>query len=175
MTEKELLTDVSGAVTDEAVTLEIDVLPQNWIHRLLLKWGILPKQKVYQVRSITLGSLIRISEKLLAINLSEMSADSILEDNYKLMKEHGHGIAEIIAIAIVNRKAAPPKSLVSFLENNLTAKELLRVLQIVLRKMDVTNFMSSIISIRGLNALEKKNASAQRAERNEVSPMSQGS
>lgn len=173
--EQTILSSVADMVTQQPVELEVDIAPRNRMHAVLQQWGILPKKKVLVIRPIYYGTLIRISQLLLGIDMSKYDISHVHESNYTIIRDHGIAIATIIAEAIHNRRSAAPERLVSFIMDNFTNKELLSTLLIVLQQMNIKDFMTSIISVRGMNVLERKTASAKIAENNEVSPMDQGS
>jgi hypothetical protein len=158
--EKETLSQVSDATAQEPITIDVDVKPVNKVHGKLQKWGILPKKRSFTLNPITMGSLVKISKLLLDIDMDVYKADRLLESNYEAISKHGETMAKIVAIAITNTKPGPSKRLVSFIVFNFTTKELLYVLSIVMKQMDLTSFMSSIISVKGMNILETKTASA---------------
>jgi hypothetical protein len=168
--ETEVLKKVSDVTLEEPISITVDVKPMGWIHRRLQKWGVIPKKRVFELKPITLGSLIRISKYLLEIDIRIPDRDSILDANYRALTEHGEKLAIVIALAIRNSKAPVDKNLVEFIKQNFTPKEILAVLGIVIRQMDITNFMSSIISVRGMNVLvSNQPASAMNVNQIEVS------
>lgn len=172
MDNPETLQKVGEAILQEPIRFEIDVIPQNFIERKLQDWGIRPRTKVYSIRPIVLGNLIRISKIISKIDVSALKEGNLLEGNYKIMEKDGEGLARIVAIAISNTKAGPPERLVKFLLWNFTSAELAGIVLLVLRQMGLQNFMNTIISIRGLNVLDRKNG---HEKQKEVSPMMQGS
>lgn len=165
-----VLENVSDTILDKEVTLEVDIYRTRW-EKFLRK----PEKRTFVIKPITLGSLIRISKLLLTVDLTLDDVQSLLQSTYHSMVDHGETIAKIIAIAIHNQPTEPPKSLVDFIINNFTAKEMFTTVSIILNKMDVTSFMSSIISIKGMSVLEmQQHASAKAAKQSEVSPLSTG-
>lgn len=166
----ETLKKVSDVTVERPVQITVDVNPQGRLHRILQRWGILPKKRVFELGQIKLGTLIRISRYLLEIEMTIPDRNNLLEVNYKAIDEHGEKLAIIIAMAIQNSKADVSKKLVMFIMQNFTTKELFGVLSIVVQQMDLTSFMSSIISIKGMNVLATgKPANAQSVNGNEVS------
>jgi hypothetical protein len=161
--EQETLEQVSDVTLDKTLTITVDVQAQSWYRRLLQKWGILPKKRVFELKPAYLGTLVRISRILLSIDLKRFGAKEdqtshLLEMNYQAIVNHSGHLAEIVALAISNKDKEPPASLVSFIIRNFTTQEMLGVLGLVLKQMDLTSFMSSIISVRGLNVLERQPA-----------------
>jgi hypothetical protein len=163
-----VLSEVADTVLDEPVVLTVDVRPQSRLHALLMKWKLLPEKKVFQVRPICMGSLIRISRLILSIDAGKVDFKNMLESNYRFVDQYAETAAQVIAIAITNSKQKPSGRLVKFILHNFSSSELLSTILIVVRQMGVQNFMSSIISLRGLSVLED-------AVSPEVSPTGQGS
>jgi hypothetical protein len=147
------LQNASQAVTQEAILIEVDISPRNKIHRLLQTVKICPVKRTLSISPITLGSLARISKLLLSMDLSSLNKD-VLTGNYLIASEHSGTIARIIALAIWNRKAMPPKSLERFIEFQFSPEALISVMSTVLKQMDVKSFMTAIVSIRGLNVMD---------------------
>ena len=146
----------------EPIKVDVDVKPTNRFHMKLQQWGVLPKKRVFILHPITMGNLIRISKLLLTIDMSVYELQkNVLESNYHSIVQHGEPLARIIAIAISNRKAGPSNRLVSFILENFTAKEMQTLLAAIVKQMDLVSFMSSIISVKGMNILESKTASAE--------------
>jgi len=157
---KETLRQVSDATLQEPLTITVDIRPQGKIHGRLQTWGVRPKQRVFLLAPITLGSLIRISKLLLGIHLRlpgqslDGKEGALLQMNYEAIEKHTEQMAEIIAIAFQNNRQPASKSMVNFIMENFTTHEMQGVLALVLQQMDLTNFMRSIISVKGLNVLE---------------------
>jgi len=167
--EKQILQQVSDATLQKPVTITVDIQPVNRYHALLQKWGILPKTKSFQLKPAVLGTLIKISGVLVSIDFvipdGKDEHGNLLKANYDAIIKHGKSMATVVALAIENcNKEASPR-LVKFIIRNFTTQEMFGVLSLVINKMDLQNFMSSIISIKGMNVLEtKKNVSAASAE-----------
>lgn len=152
MTEKKkILEQVPSTVFQEGVDFFIDVNNPGILHRL----GLKRKSRYFTIKPIFLGTLTAISGEILQMgildkkNLEENPFDFSLEQVVK----HREKLINIIALAIHNKPGNPPKELMKFLEHNLTVNEMLQVLNIVIRQMDVSNFIKSIISLRGMSLL----------------------
>ncbi|MEO6610747.1 MAG: hypothetical protein ABIT05_01400 [Chitinophagaceae bacterium] len=170
---KQTLEQVADTVLENTVTFEIIILPQTPVHRWLQKVGWIPAKKNFVIKPIVLGSLLKISDLLLSIDLEQLQkGKGYLETSYHLVSRHTDTMVRVIAIAIQNTRQEPSGSLMSLLRNNLSSKELMTLLSLVLKQMDLQNFIASIISIRGLNVLE---SAVTKNESSEVSPSQQGS
>jgi hypothetical protein len=169
---KEVLQKVADAVTDRPTTIVVDVNYSNRWQKKLQKWNVLPKQRQFDIAPITLGSLIRISKLLLEINISiEELKVKWKDSSYQAMYLHSETMAKVIATAIQNTREEPPASLVAFILNHFSSKELLAVMNIITGKMDITSFISTIVSARGINVLESQTAGATTASKSEASPL----
>ena len=164
---QETLSSVSDATLQKDVKISVDILPQSRIHKLLQGWGIAKRKRVFSIRPIVLGNLIRISKILLKIDPNALDQSQMIASNYALMMERGDQIAEVIAIALQNNKYEADRWLVDFVKENFSSIEIYTVLMIVRAQMHVQPFMTSIILIRGLNVTEKTNGV-------KVNPVEQG-
>ena len=160
---QETLARVSETTLQEPVSLSVDIFPGSAWQRKLQQWGWIPKQRVFTIRPIYLGTLVRISKLLLSIefNLPDGSKDplkagQLLDTNYQAILQHSHTLASIVALAIQNNDKEPDRQLVAFVLRYFTTQEMMGVLGLVLKQMDLSSFMSSIISVRGLNVLENQ-------------------
>ena len=131
---------------------------------ILNKLNLLPTEKKFVIYPIKMGTLLKISEILLdldtdelvgamkdenkEINLLDLGAKNIVENKDKLIK--------MIAYGIVNSEREPPQSLIRFLNENLTAKEGLKLMTLIVQQMDVNPFLASLVSIKGMNLLRTK-------------------
>jgi hypothetical protein len=173
MDKKETLEQVADATIQQPITLEVDIKPNSRVHRFLQDRGILPKKRALVLHPIVLGNLMRISKILVSIDMTIFDMQNLLESNYQAIMQHGEGMAKIVAIAVHNQKTEPPKSLEKFILYNFTAHEMLGVCGIVGKQMDISNFMSSIISMKGFNVLQSERKNAEKSI--EVSPIERGS
>lgn len=156
------LKQTAEVILEEPTILQIDVKPTGRVHSLLQKYNWLPRQRRFKIKPINTGTVIKISKIFVRIDTSIYKKVNLNDGNLQIMAMHGEDLARIIAYAIVNRERSPSKWLIKFILNNFSAKEVLAVLAIVLKQMDLENFMKSIISVKGINVLT-------------VSPTDQGS
>jgi hypothetical protein len=170
--ETEVLKKVADAVTQKAITFDLDVTAHTWWQRLLQRLRLMPKKRSFSINPLTLNQLQKISKLLLPIALNDFTPDGIL----KLMINHGRDCAEIVAIAVTESRQDPSKKLIDTFFFNLAKDDMTTALKIVLHQMSVLNFITTIASIRSLNTLEtKSHASAKSVEGSEVNPQTQGS
>lgn len=172
MDTKETIANVGSAVLEEPIRLEVTINAQSRLHEKMQKLlpRYFPKKKIISIHPICMGSLVKISKLLLSIDKNVFDKDNLMDSNYAALEKHTDTMAKVIAIAVHNKKSDPPKTLVDLVIDQFTPKELMSTISIVLRQMDISNFMSSIISVRsGLSILEKQTASVTTASEKEVS------
>jgi hypothetical protein len=155
MEEKKVLKSVAGTVLEEGVDFFIDVNNQNILHRL----RILPKAKHFTIKPLVLGTMIRVSEEiidLVTVSEADLKGRSYLDVGAEQIIANRDRMVNIIALAITNSESKPPKSLTAFLRKNLTANEMMEILKVVTRQLDVKSFLSSIMSVKGMSLLNPK-------------------
>ncbi|HZF64203.1 MAG TPA: hypothetical protein VEZ55_06960 [Chitinophagaceae bacterium] len=162
---KEILQKVPDVVTEKAIQFDITILPKNKFHGQLQKYRLAPTKQSFSIRPLVLGTLYRISKLLLKIDVNGFQESGTLSLAYQLMKEHSSTVINIIGLAITNSKQLPDKKLLELIRFNLSSDECVTVLSFVLKQMEVTSFIQSIISIRGLDLITPK----------EMNPQTQGS
>lgn len=154
MMPEQILNATAETILEEPVKVEVEILNLSWWEKVAIRCGLKRTKKTFFVRPATPGTMIRISKLLLRIPADVYKGgDSFIGANYKIYAEYGETVAEVIAIALKNARQVPTKKEIQFLLDNLTAKELMTLVSIVLKQLDVMNFMSSIISIRGVSLL----------------------
>lgn len=168
---EETLKAVADTTLETPDVIEVDIQPQSRIETILQKWGVLPKKRVFELKPVYYGTLIRISKLLLSLKFDTSGDKSMLESNYQAIIDNGEALAEIIALAIQNDEHKVKPGLKKLVLNNFTAAEMGKVLPLVVKRMDLTNFMLTIISAKGLNVLAmNKPVIVENAETSEVSP-----
>jgi hypothetical protein len=157
MQEKQVLSAVADTILDKAVRVDVEILNPRWWERIGIKFGWLSVKRTFHIKPATLGNMIRLSRILLGIEVDAYrSSQTALDANYQVYDKHGNALAKVIATAIANSKKGPSKRLINFVQENLTAKELVTISSIVVKQLDVVSFMTTIISIRGVSLLKPK-------------------
>ena len=152
--------DAIDSILEKGVDFTITIQNKNILHKL----NLIPAERKFIIFPIRMGTLLKISKILLdldtdelvgamkdenkEINLLDLGAKNIIENKDKMIK--------MIAYGIVNSEKEPPKSLIRFLNENLTAKEGLKLMTLIVQQMDVNPFLASLVSIKGMNLLRTK-------------------
>lgn len=147
----------ADVLTEKAFTFDIDIRPRNRVHAFLQRWSrtarYFPKCRSFTIRPLTLGSCHRISAIIVdAAPITTLDLPTLIE----AMATNCPKMAEVIAAAIHNQKPEPPRQLVELLLWNLTQKELKLLFHYVANSFNVSDFMNTIISMKGINTLQVK-------------------
>lgn len=167
MDEKEVLGRAADTILQEPVRVEVDVIFAGKIERLLIKLGLRPAKRIFNMDPMVYAKGIRISKMLLDIDADAFrKADNLLAVTQKMYAEHGEALARIIATAVSDPRKEPPKSLVKFFLTNLTPKDGITIIGKIITQSDVASFMTTIISAKGMSLLkpEEKIAPGQSSE-----------
>lgn len=152
--------DAIDSILEKGVDFTITVQNKNILNKL----NLTPSERKFVIYPIKMGTLLKISKILLdldtdelvgamkdedkEINLFDLGVKNIVENKDKMIK--------MIAYGIVNSEKEPSKNLIKFLNENLTAKEGLKLMTVIVRQMDVNPFLASLVSIKGMNLLQTK-------------------
>jgi hypothetical protein len=156
MQESEVLSKVADTVLTKDVQFDVDIIHPGLLDKIMKR-----TKRSFVISPSTLGTMIKISKEFLAVGLEGYDKENVLDSNFTLITEHAERMARIVAYAVVNSKDDPPKKLVNFFLHNLTAKELMNLVNVIVKQVDVVNFFSSIISVKGLNLLNGTNPKTQ--------------
>lgn len=146
-----ILQSVSDAITEESFSFDITLSPENELDRRLQRWKLRPEKRSFQISPLKIGSAMRISKLMLDVEFKgAIDISSMTETIYG----SGEKMAEVIAIAITNRKGRPSRSLVNLLKWNLTSSELKTLTSAVVKSINIESFLTTIILMKGVNVLE---------------------
>ena len=158
-TDNQIRQDSIDSILEKGVDFTITVQNKSIFNKLHLA----PIKRTFVIYPIKMGSLLKISqilldldtEELLGVMKDERKDVNILDLGAKNIVENKDKLIKMIAYGIVNSEKEPPKSLIKFLNENLTAKEGLKILTLVIQQMDVSPFLASLASLKGMNLLAK--------------------
>jgi len=158
--DKEVKKDAIDSILEKGVDFTITVQNKNILNKLHLA----PTDRKFVIYPIKMGTLLKISEILLDLDTDELEGVmkskgkevNILDLGAKNIIKNKNKLIMMIAYGITNSEREPPKSLIRFLNENLTTKEGLKLMTLVVQQMDVSPFLASLVSIRGMNLLQTK-------------------
>lgn len=88
-----------------------------------------------------------------------MERNSFVERSIKGVDLNSELIIQVIALAFMNKEADPSEQLLIRIRRDFTSKDVAEVMGVVLKMMNLTSFMTAIISVRSLDVLEVKEMS----------------
>lgn len=114
------------------------------------------RKRKFIVYPIKLGTLFNISKIILTMKEIELTEGDVFAIGVKNIAENKDKMIDVVALAILNRRLSTwfrykKWRLIRYLDQNLTAQELLRLVQLVIMQMDVTNFLASFVSVKRMN------------------------
>jgi hypothetical protein len=125
---------------------------------------LLPTTKRLVIYPINLGTLLNISSIITTMDGVSVDGDKdLFEVGIKNIIQNKDKIKEISALAIINKKIHTPWGLwrkwrlMRYIDQNLSASELLKLMQLVIMQMGVTDFLASIVSVKRMNMTGAKN------------------
>jgi len=139
------------SILEEGVDFSVSVTNPGFLHRI----GLLKTKRTFVIKPIRLGTLVRISKILLSIDGEIETKESVLSASVKRMAAHAEQFAEIAALAVTNDEKPPSRRQIRFLLHNLSVRELLTLIQLVIRQMDVSNFLLCIVSVKGMSLMSE--------------------
>lgn len=119
------------------------------------------KTRKFIIYPINLGTLFNISNIIVTMGDIALPDGDVFSVGIKNIIDNKDKMIEIVALAILNKKQSiwtrfRKRLLVRYINRNMTAKELLKLIQLVIVQMDVTDFLASFVSIKRLNLVEAK-------------------
>jgi len=152
------------SVLEKGVDFTIKVQKQNILHKL----HILPTERQFVIYPLNMGTVLKISEILFDLNTDELDEPlnnpdkekdkqfNFLEAGVNQIIENKDKVIKIIAYGITNSKKEPSRQLINFLDNNLNAKEGLKLVTLIVQQMNVSPFLASLVSLKGMNLMKMK-------------------
>lgn len=152
--------DAIDSILEKGVDFTITIQNKNILNKL----NLIPPERKFVIYPIKMGTLLKISKILLDLNTDELVGAmksegkeiNILDLGAKNIVENKDKLIKMIAYGIVNSEKEPSKRLIRFLNENLTAKEGLKLMTLIVQQMDVNPFLASLVSIKGMNLLQTK-------------------
>jgi len=157
---KQIRQNAVNSILEEGVDFTITIQNKNVFHRL----NLIPSERKFIIYPIKMGALLKISEILLDLNTDELigvmkkndKETNFMDLGVKNIVENKDKLIKMIAYGIVNGEKEPSKKLIRFLNENLTTKEGLKLVTLVIQQMDVSPFLASLVSVKGMNLLQMK-------------------
>jgi len=137
---------------ETGVDFKVSVANPNILHRL----GIRSSEKTFVIKPLVLGTMLQIARELSSIDSDDLDQQKLIAAGIKSLFEHNDVMVIIVALAIRNSPEPPPVHLVRFLNKNLTSEDLYRLMNLVVKQMNVNPFLHALASVGILNPFAKK-------------------
>lgn len=154
-TQQPVLQKVADSYTDKPLDFSYSIEPKNWMHKALQALRLKPKSKSYQVRNLTCGNMIRISGKVSAVSPDSLKVNSF-ESQVQVIKQNMPLMLYICAVGLLNSRDEPSEAFIKELRENLTGEEVKDLTIIILDKLNIEVFISTIAWICGHNMMAQK-------------------
>jgi hypothetical protein len=163
ISKEEILENVASAITEETINFDVDVRADEeagFIKKLLRKNKA--TKRFFVIRPLTMGTAMRISRLMMRVKPGRFDYNGLMDE----MGKSNDKMAEILALAVTNKKKLPSPKMIEFFLFNVTAGEMQALCSMVIKQMGVEAFLNTIVLMRGINALEisKKEAEEPKEE-----------
>ncbi|MDO6388996.1 hypothetical protein Q4E40_02570 [Pontibacter sp. BT731] len=161
MTEQENLREVVDAVTDTPDVITVPLRPVNKIHAFLQKRGWCKSERTYELTRLKVGNAYRISKAVLDIPEASviLGTENQQGQIYGLLVNHLDKVVYVVAVGLTNTRQEPSKSFLEEIRWQFTDEELLAACLLILKRVNISNFLHSIILIRGLDVVSQSKVS----------------
>lgn len=144
---------VVSALNEEPLRIEISRKRYRLLDVLFLR----RRKRVFLVRPPVLGILVKISGILENINIDEKDVEKQpFEFGIKYLNSNKDDMLKIVGYALHGKKGEPAKSLLKFIDENLTSQELLILVTAILSLLNVKDFSSSIMLIQSMSLMKQR-------------------
>lgn len=115
------------------------------------------KKRDYLIKPLVAVQLIKISK--IIVDIKAIDQD-FFTGNYQakgmsVIMENQMKLIDIIAIALTNPRNTPTDKFKDFLANNLTSVEILQLVSLVLRQLDIVPFLTSIMLVTNMSLVKQ--------------------
>lgn len=149
--EREVKKEAVATLLQDGIDFFVDVDRPGLLRRI----GIMPKVYRFVLYPLYMGSLTKISKIMVDMEFAEkVTKDNFQEIGIETMAKHTDDLIQIVSIAIHNKEGKPNKRISRILKRYTTPTELLALLTFVVNQMDVSSFMKSIISVKGMSLIK---------------------
>jgi hypothetical protein len=149
--EREVKKEAVATLLQEGIDFFVDVDRPGPLRR----FGIRPKTFKFVLYPLYLGTLTQISRIMVDMEFAEkVTQENFQELGIETMSKHTEDLIQIVATAIHNKEGKPNKRISKILRKHTTPTELLALLTYVVNQMDVSGFMKSIISVKGMSLIK---------------------
>jgi len=149
--EEEVQSRAADAILENGVPFDVTVDRLRWYHSLFRLKG----RKTFTIYPVKLGALLEIAKIINVIKLNIKGSESIIESSVDNILRNKDGLVDVVVMAIINSKGHPVKRyfLRRYIDHNLNAHELMKIFELIVVQMRVSDFLASILSVKGMNVM----------------------
>lgn len=164
----DVLTKVAEVISEKPVSISFSVKPKNKFEAWLMRRNFKPSKRFYEIKPQRVGNIYRIAGRAVKLNVAGIfnNTDTV-GTIMRVMAEHGEDLFYIVAAAIQNDHNEPSPSLIETIKNEFEMEDMLKVLKVAIGNYNISDFMTSIALITGIDALNVKTE-------NQASPAANG-
>jgi hypothetical protein len=149
--------EVGEAFSDKPKAVTITIRPLNWKERLLMKIGLMERQRVFKIYPILVGNRKRVSANASFVLPADLFTDGLLDIGkaWPVIQERTDDLIYVVATCIQNNREEPSKHLIDFL-TWIDDVQFYNILDKSLSMVGVQSFIKSIILMKGSSVLNVK-------------------
>ena len=141
----------ADAILENGVSFDVTVDRLRWYHKLFRLKG----RRTFTIYPIKLGALLEIAKVINVIKLDIKAGESIIEKSVENILRNKDALVDVAVMAIINSKGHPIRRyfLRRYINNNLNAHELMKIFELITVQMKVSDFLASILSVKGMSVM----------------------
>lgn len=145
---------VGDVYTEKSTSVTINIRPLNWKESLLMKIGLMKRQRVFKIYPILVGNRKRISANASFVLPENLFNEGKLDIGkaWDVIHARTDDFIYIVATCIQNNRMEPSDHLIDFL-TWIDDQEFYKILDKSLSLAGIESFMKSIILTKGSNVL----------------------
>jgi hypothetical protein len=128
-------------ILQKGVDFRVSICKPNIVQKLFF-----PKGRKFVLYPATMGTLLKISNELEHVQEFQFADDKDwIEQSIESAVKYKDNLVRAIAYAIVNKDKEPSNRLLKFLNSNLSAKEVMVLIPLVMSQLGVQDFLSGLV------------------------------
>lgn len=155
--EKEVLQKVGELIAEKPLRdITVDIHPKNFIDKVLMKYGLKPKQAFFEIKPQRFQNIYRIASKAVKFDLGvHWKTDDKIAALFDITSRHYNDVVYIVACVLQNNHKEPTKKIISLVADDMDMLDIHAVLAVALNSYHLNSFISTIGLIVGVDALSE--------------------
>jgi branched-subunit amino acid transport protein AzlD len=164
MNDNEMKAQAAQTITDEPLK---EVTIPVWEYTFWDRLNKRPKErtfKIYRIRTCNMYRCADIAHRLPQLEGEITTVQELNAITFPLVRNHKDDFVRLIACCIQNNHKEPRRSLINFLDRNLTADMMFDLVITCLNQIGLQSFFSTAILIKGISAIVARDEAVTNAE-----------